>query len=199
MNRTTFTLRTATGALAIAFALAFGAQLALASTLPAGTTITANLTSSDINTKNAYAGQTFSMSVVQPYPNGDSSYAYATVYGHVSKVVAAGQGRKAYLGLTFDKIVLRNGTTAHVNGHVIAAATKEQNMIARDAIGAAAGMIVGNYLGKHVGTNLGGLAGAAGGYLYASNLKANLNLAKGAQVRVQLDHPVSPALRQAGR
>jgi outer membrane lipoprotein SlyB len=60
-------------------------------------------------------------------------------------------------------------------------------------------MIVGNYLGKHVGTNLGGAAGAAGGYLYASNMKANLNLAKGAQVQLQLNHSVVPAMRQAGR
>ena len=199
MNRTTFSLSTATAALAVAFALAFGAQIALASTLPAGTTITAQLASNDINTRNAYVGQPFSMTVVQPYPNGDSSYAYATVYGHVGKVVSAAQGRKAYLGLSFDKIVLRNGRTAHVYGHVIAAATTQQNMIARDVIGAAAGMIVGNYIGKHVGTNLGGLVGAAGGYLYASNMKANLNIAKGAQVQLQLDHPVSPARRQAGR
>ena len=139
------------------------------------------------------------MTVVQPYPNGDSSYAYATVYGHVSDVVKASQGRKAYLGLSFDKIVLRDGRSAHLTGHVIAATTTQQNMIARDAIGAGVGMIVGNYLGKHVGTNLGGAAGAAGGYLYASNMKANLNLAKGAQVQLQLNHSVVPAMRQAGR
>lgn len=199
MNRTTLSLRTATAALAVAFVLIFGAQIALAGSLAAGTTITANLSSNDINTRNAYVGQPFSMTVVQPYPNGDSSYAGATVYGHVSNVVSAGQGRKAYMGLTFDKIVLRDGRSAHLTGHVIAAATKEQNMIARDAIGAGVGMVVGNYIGKHVGTNLGGLAGAAGGYLYASNMKANLNLAKGAQVQLQLNHPVVPAMRQAGR
>jgi hypothetical protein len=199
MNRTIFSLRTATTALAVAFTLAFGAQVALASTLPAGTTITTKLSSSDINTRNAAVGQPFSMTVVQPYPNGDSSYSGATVYGHVSKVVSAAQGRKAYLGLSFDKIVLRDGRTAHVNGHLITASTTEQNMIARDAIGAGVGMIVGNYLGKHVGTNLGGLAGAAGGYLYASNMKANINIARGAQASLQLDHSVSPALRQAGR
>jgi len=199
MNHTTLSLRAATAALAVAFALAFGAQIALAGSLPAGTTITATLSSSDINTANAYAGQTFSMTVVQPYPNGDSSYAYATVYGHVSDVVKASQGRKAYLGLTFDKIVLRDGRSAHLTGHVIAAATKEQNMIARDAIGAGVGMVVGNIIGKKVGTNLGGLVGAGGGYLYASNMKANLNLAKGAQVQLQLNHSVVPAMRQAGR
>jgi hypothetical protein len=199
MNRTTFSLRTVAAASAVALALAFGAQSALAGSLPAGTTITAQLSSSDINTRNAYVGQPFSMSVVQPYPNGDSSYAYATVYGHVSNVVSAAQGRKASLGLTFDKITLRNGRSAHVYGHVIAATTTQQNMIARDAIGAAAGMIVGNYIGKHVGTNLGGVAGAAGGYLYASNMKANLNLARGAQVQLQLNRSLTPSLRQAGR
>jgi len=199
MNRTTLSLRGATAALAVAFALIFGAQIALAGSLPVGTTITANLSSQDINTAKAYVGQPFSMTVVQPYPSGDSSYAGATVYGHVSNVVSAAQGRKAYLGLTFDKIVLRDGRSAHLTGHVIAAATKEQNMIARDAIGAGVGMVVGNYIGKHVGTNLGGLVGAGGGYLYASNMKANLNLAKGAQVQLQLNHSVVPAMRQAGR
>jgi hypothetical protein len=191
-------IRAATGALAVMLAIVFGMQIASAGTLAAGTTITANLSSNDINTRNAYVGQPFSMTVVQPYPNGDSSYAGAAVYGHVSNVVSAGQGRKAYLGLTFDKITLRNGRSAHLSGHVVAAATKEQNMIARDAIGAGVGMVVGNYIGKHVGTNLGGLVGAGGGYLYASNMKANLNLAKGAQVQLQLNHSVAPALRQAG-
>jgi hypothetical protein len=198
MNRTTYIVRSAMATLAVAFALAFGAQAALAGSLPNGTTITATLSSNDINTKNAYVGQPFSMTVVQPYPNGDSSYAGATVYGHVSNVISAAQGRKAYLGFAFDKIVLRNGTSAHVYGHVIAVATKAQNMIARDAIGAGAGMIVGNIIGKKLGTNLGGLAGAAGGYLYASNMKANINLARGAQVQLQLDRSLAPAKRQAG-
>lgn len=199
MKRTTiYSVRAASAALAVTLALAFGAQLSFAGSLPAGTTITAKLSSSDINTAKAYVGQPFSMTVVQPYPNGDSTYANATVYGHIADVVKASQGRKAYLGLTFDKIVLRDGRTAHLTGHVIAVTTTQQNMIARDAIGAGVGMIVGNYIGKHVGTNLGGLAGAAGGYLYASNMKANLNFAKGAQVQLQLDHSVVPALRQAG-
>jgi outer membrane lipoprotein SlyB len=201
MNRTThtITIRNLSAVLAVAFALAVNAPAFAASRLAAGTTVTAVLSSSDINTQKAYVGQTFSMSVVQPYPNGDSSYAGAALYGHISSVVSAGQGRKAQLGLAFDKIVLLNGQTAHLTGHVIAASTKSQNTMVRTAAGALGGMIVGNYIGKHLGTNLGGLAGAAGGYLYASNIKANMNLARGAQVQLQLDHSVQPGLRQAGR
>jgi len=196
---TTYSMRAASAALAVTLLLAFGSQIASAGTLPTGTTITADLSSSDINSKVAYVGEPFSMTVVPPYPSGDSSYANATIYGHVSDVVRGSQGRKAYLGLSFDKIVLRDGRSAHLTGRVIAAATKEQDTTLQKAAGAGVGMVVGNYIGKHLGTNLGGLVGAAGGFLYANNLKANINLARGAQVQLQLQHSVTPALRQAGR
>jgi hypothetical protein len=203
MNRTSpiISVRTAAAALAaaIVFACAGPALAAYPSTLSAGTSIAATLSSGDINSKNANVGDRFSMTVVQPYPNGDPAYGGATVYGHVVGVQRASQGRKAGLQLTFDKIVLRNGMQAHVSGHVLQASIKQEDMIVKDAVGAGVGMIVGNYVGKHMGTNLGGLVGATGGFLYANNLKAQIFIQRGAQVTMQLDHSVRPALRQAGR
>ncbi len=201
MNPTTHrtTILGLTALLVVAFAFAVGTQ-ASAATLPAGSTITAHLSSSDLNSKNAYVGQPFSMTVVQPYPNGDSSYAGATLYGHVSNVVSASQGRKAQLGLSFDRIVLRNGTTARVYGHLIAADMHEENRnTTRTVVTTVGGMIVGNYIGKHIGTNLGGLVGAAGGYLLGSNYKAQIYIQHNAQAEVQLDHSLTPARRQATR
>jgi hypothetical protein len=204
MIRTTIirSARTTVAALVAAAVLACGAGTAFAaypSTLSAGTSIVATLSSGDINSKNANVGDRFSMTVVQPYPNGDAAYSGATVYGHVTGVQRASQGRKAGLQLGFDKIVLRNGMQAHVSGHVLNAGAKQESVIVKDAVGAGVGMIVGNYVGKHVGTNLGGLVGAAGGFLYANNLKAQIYIQRGAQVTMQLDHSVRPALRQAGQ
>jgi hypothetical protein len=196
------TMRAAIATVATAAVLAYSAGTAFAaypSTLGAGTSISATLSSGDINSKNANVGDRFSMTVVQPYPNGDGAYAGATIYGHVTGVERASQGRKAGIQLGFDRIVLRNGMQAPVSGHVLQADAKQESTVARDAIGAGVGMIVGNYLGKHVGTNLGGLGGAAGGFLYANNLKAQIYIQRGARVTLQLNHSVRPALRQAGR
>jgi|SRR5665213_75621 len=195
-------VRGAVAAVAATALLTYGAGPAFAaypSTLGAGTSIAATLSSADINSKSANIGDPFTLRVVRPYPNGDGSYAGATVYGHVTGVERASQGRKAGLQLGFDKIVLRNGMQAHVSGHVLQAGAKQENTIARDATGAAVGMIVGNYLGKQLGTNAGGLLGAAGGFLYANNVKAQIYIQRGAQVTLQLEHSVRPALRQAGR
>jgi hypothetical protein len=194
-------IRNAVAAIAAAAVLAYGAGTAFAAyptTLGAGTSIVAHLSSGDINSKNANVGDGFSMTVVQPYPNGDAAYGGATVYGHVIGVQRASQGRKAGIQLGFDKIVLRNGMQAALSGHVTQADAKQESAVAKDAIGAGVGMIVGNIIGKKLGTNLGGLAGAGGGFLYANNLKAQIYIQRGAQVTLQLNHSVRPALRQAG-
>jgi hypothetical protein len=165
-----------------------------ASRIPTGTKFNLTLATPDINTKNAQPGDQFTMAVVPPYPNGNAKYAGATVYGHVASVRAAGQGRTAQLTFAFDKLVLADGSGGPISGTMIAAHTVSENTTARKALGAGAGMAVGSQtigriLGGSAGAVVGMLGGAAGGYAYANNQKANFNLAKGAAATMQTTEP----------
>ena len=102
--------------------------------------------------------------MTRPYPDGDASYANATIRGHVEHVVKAGQGRKAEIDLAFDTIVLGNGASSPISGHVLNIQEKKKSAILQQAAGAGIGMIAGNIVGKMLHTNLGGLAGAGGGF-----------------------------------
>ena len=176
--------------LTVAFALGAAGRPALAATpIPAGTNVFGTL-STDLDTKDVNVGDGFTLHLVPPYPNDDQSFAGAYVRGHVANVVRAGQGRKAELDLAFDQIVLPDGATAPVTGHVVRVQEAHHTAVAQQAVGAAAGMIVGNILGKAIGTNVGGLLGATGGFLYANNLKTNFDLPKGSTVVVQVDREV---------
>jgi hypothetical protein len=190
-------LKAALASLIVAAGIAATAGLAMAAPVPAGVNVFGVL-STDLNSANVNVGDGFSLAVTQPYPNGDASYANATIRGHVASVQRAGQGRKAQIELTFDRIFLSNGTSAPVYGHVVKLQQNEKNSTAQKAIGAGVGMLVGNYLGKHIGTNLGGLLGAGGGFLYANNLKSNITVPKGSTVVLQLDRGITPGLRQSG-
>ncbi len=190
-------------ALAVGFlsaATAAGAQ----STLPVGSTINTQLTSSDLNTKSAKDGDRVTMQVVAPYPSDNQAFAGATVNGHVADVRAAGQGKTARLVLAFDSITFANGRSVPVSGSVLRMDSKQDNTTARKAIGSAAGAAVGSQtigriLGGSAGSVVGLLGGAAAGLAYASNNKANFNVATGAHVQIQTTSSVPVPLRQAGQ
>jgi uncharacterized membrane protein len=183
-------------ALALVAAMLFGAAPSVAAgTIPLNAKFNVTLASSDINTKNAQPGDQFTMNAIAPYPNGNSKYAGAVVYGHVASARSAGQGRTAQLNLVFDKIVLADGEVGQLSASMISAHTVSENTTARKALGAGAGMAVGSQtigriIGGSAGAVVGMLGGAAGGYAYANNQKANFNLAKGAQAVVETTAPV---------
>jgi hypothetical protein len=161
-----------------------------ASAIPPGTSIFGVL-STELNTKSTNVGDGFSLQVVRPYPNGDSSYAGAYVRGHVADVVRASQGRKAELDLAFDSIVLPDGASAPLRAHVVKLEQKQQSAVVQQAAGAGVGMIVGNMIGKTIfHTGLGGIIGAAGGFAYANNLKTNFDVPKDSQMTIQVDREV---------
>lgn len=189
-----------------AFALALGTWAMLpvalataasaADAIPSGTTITGKMMT-ELDTAKAEAGKGFSMQVTRPYPNGDPSYAGAIVRGHVSDVQHASQGKKANITLTFDSIVLPDGTSSRLTGHVLTVDKKQKSAVLQQAAGAGVGMIVGNILGKAVGTNLGGVVGAAGGFAYGNNRKTNYVIPQDAAVTIQTDVEVArPQARQ---
>ena len=185
-----FRLSSTLGAsLAFALLVAPIAAVAAPDAIPEGTTISGDL-STDLDSGKAQVGDGFSLQIVRPYPNGDPSYAGAFVRGHVAKVIRAGQGRKPELDLAFDSIVLSDGTSSPLSGHVLTVDAKKKSAIPQQAAGAGIGMLVGNFLFKKVGSSLGGLVGAAGGFFYASNHKTDFIVPRDSVVTLQTDHEV---------
>jgi hypothetical protein len=183
--------RVATACAAVLFAIAssYVTAVALADPIPEGSTISGNL-STDLDSGKAQVGDGFSLQIVRPYPNGDPTYAGAFVRGHVSRVIRAGQGRKPELDLAFDSIVLSDGSAAPLSGHVLTVEAKKKSAALQQAAGAGIGMLVGNFLFKKVGSSLGGLAGAAGGFFYASNRKTDFVVPRNSVVTLQTDTEV---------
>jgi hypothetical protein len=175
-----------------AMLLVIASTRAALATPPPGTVLSRQISHS-VSTKDAVVGQAVAIThVTSPGANVHN----ATMYGTVTKVVRAGQGRPAQLRITVSRLTLPTGETYNVDGVVtgIKAVTKSNAL--KEAGGAVAGMIVGNIIGKTVfHTSGGGLAGAAGGYLLAKNSRENMTVPEGSNVTVKL----VTARRQAER
>jgi outer membrane lipoprotein SlyB len=192
-------------AAAVAFALSLPALPAAAqATVPANTAINTVLDTQDINTKNAQAGDGFTMDVVSPYPAGDDSFAGARIRGHVAEVIAGGQGRSARLRLAFDSIVFADGRSVPIQAAVASTQAKNENTTTRRGLGALVGAAIGSQtigriIGGSAGSVVGLLGGAAGGFLYAKNDKPNFNIAKGTAIVIDTTQPLEVPRRQAGQ
>jgi uncharacterized protein YcfJ len=184
----------AIAAVAITFALV-APIAAAASTNPvelnAGSMVTSSINQT-IDSGSAHAGDRFTMTVLTPYPGNNSVYDNAKLYGHVTRVVSAGQGQNPVLEFNIDRMVLTNGRQAGVSMLLQSQATQRHNMIANTAITALGGMIVGNMIGKTLfKSNLGGAAGLVAGALYANNKKANVSLRQGSVVVTEVRQSVA--------
>ncbi|MBD5607046.1 MAG: hypothetical protein IAI48_18465, partial [Candidatus Eremiobacteraeota bacterium] len=102
--------------------LALGATFALL-TLPAtaavtidrGSTIVTHLSTPDIRTNKTQVGDAFHAHVIAPYAT--KYLRGAVVYGHVSAVRSAGQGRTAQLSLSLDSVVFSDGQQAPISAY----------------------------------------------------------------------------------
>ncbi len=200
MIRSTLTAIALTAALAIpALAQsppAGGAQTAAplpasTMTLAQGDTIRGYMENS-LDSGTAYVGETFTMQVVPPYPEGDQDLANATISGQVIKVVRAAQGANPELHLAFTTLTLQDGTSYPLDAQMTAAQEKQDSKngghVAMTTVG---GMVIGNVIGKTIfHSGLGGLLGAAGGFLAGFNQKSNVRLGRGAQVSLTLVRPL---------
>ena len=149
----------------------------------AGTQCAGTITTT-IDTGTATVGQPVILTNVRSQ-SGDITG--ATMYGTVTRVVRAGQGRPAQIQMTFNRLRLPNGTTYAINGVVTGMQTNTKSNAAKEAGGAVAGMLVGNMLLKTIfHASGGGLLGAAGGYLIAKNNRQNMTIPAGSVVRVEL-------------
>jgi|SRR5579884_813117 len=145
-----------------------------------------------IDTGSAYVGEPVTLTNVS---SESGSVAGATMYGTVTNVVKAGQGRSAQLRMVFTRMRLRDGTNYAIDGVVTGMQANTKNNTLKEVGGAVAGMLIGNMIGKtifHAGG--GGFLGAAGGYLAAKNNRQNMTVPSGSAVRVTL----RSVRRQAG-
>lgn len=158
--------------------------IAPASAAPyAGMQLAGTLTTG-VDTANAYVGQPVIANHVFSENNAVTS---GRLYGTVTSVQRAGQGRPARLGITFTKLVLADGSTYAVDGVVTGMQAQTKNNALKEAGGAVGGMLVGNMLAKTIFHAAGGgIIGAVGGFLIAKNNRANMVVAAGTPVRVTL-------------
>mgnify|MGYP001441073090 CR=1 FL=1 len=171
--------------------------------LSAGNMVTSRMNST-IDSGSAHVGDKFSMTVLTPYPSNNGVYSNGQLYGHVTSVTAAGQGRNPVLAFNIDRIMLTNGRHASVSMFVQSQETQRHNNLGNVAITAVGGMLVGNMIGKTLfKSSLGGPAGLIAGALYANNQKTNVSLRQGSVVVTEVRQSVallsSGTVAQAGR
>lgn len=185
-------------------------------TVPANTVIPLELRSV-INSRTAYPGQPIYCETIFPITVNDRIVIPVGSYvkGHVTQVVRPGRIKgKAKLGLTFDSLVLSNGTTRKLRasltgfgstgnegyspgeGKIQGASTKgkDAGTVARTTrAGATVGTIAGaasGHLGK--GLAIGSVAGAAGGLIAVLASRGKyIVLPAGTNLDMQLAQPLS--------
>jgi len=152
--------------------------------LPApGSTITGSL-ATPVDTRTGYVGEPVELTHLN---SGDPSIQGGRLYGTVTNVVHAGQGRPAEMQLTFNRLVLPSGSSYAVDGVVTQMNATTKSNALKEAGGALAGMLVGNAIGKTLfAASGGGIVGAAGGFLIAKNNRQDMALSQGSSVTVRL-------------
>jgi len=159
--------------------------------LNAGAMVTSKINQT-IDSGSAHAGDKFSLTLTTPYPSGSSVYNNAQLYGHVVKVVPAGQGQNATLAFAMDRLVFAGGRQGNVSMQLQSQETQRHNKFSNVALTAVAGMLVGNAIGKTVfKSNLGGAAGLIAGALYANNKRTNVSLRQGSVVVTEVRQTVA--------
>lgn len=120
--------------------------------------------------------------------DGSGSVTSGTLYGTVSYVQKAGQGRPGRISFSFTRLVTGSGAQYSVNTTVTKMKANTKNNTLKEAGGAVLGMFAGNMIGKSLfHLSGGGLVGAAGGFLLAHNNKQDISVPAGSIVQVQLN------------
>lgn len=141
----------------------------------------------NLSSNHAYVGQTVTLSNVTS-DDGSGTVTHGKLYGSVTSVQAAGQGRPGKIAFTFTRLVTGNGTTYSVDSTVTKANVQTKSNALKEAGGAVAGMLVGNMLSKTIfRSSVGGFLGAAGGFLIAKNSQQNVNVPSGSIIQVRLN------------
>ena len=163
-------------------ALAFAFPLAAAAAISPGTQLTGYI-QPDLSSNHAYAGERFTLYQVR---SGNGMLAGATIYGHVSDVQTAGQGRPGRIRLAFDTLVTRAGDRYALDARPVHVDVVTKSNAGKEVAGAVGGAVVGSILGHAIGLPVGGLLGAGGGYLAARNNRQNVDIPGGSSVTIQV-------------
>ncbi len=176
-------LRIATGTFAaLVAATAIAAQAALGTGTLLNGTITKSYTS-----KSAYVGEPVELTNVTN-DDGSGSVVGGRLYGTVTAVQKASQGRPGKIAFAFTKLVTSSGAVYAVNTNVTKMKANTKNNTLKEAGGALAGMLVGNMLGKTLfHLSGGGVVGAIGGFLLAKNNREDVTVPGGTIVQVHVD------------
>ena len=157
-----------------------GAQIA------PGTTLVGSIDQS-FNSKSAQVGQTFTLTNVH---SNNHDVNGGIVYGHVANVVQAGQGRKAQLGLAYDKINTRSGNIYQLEARTTSVNVQTKSNATKEAAATVGGALVGALVGP-----VAAVVGGGTGYLVAKNSRENVTIPQGSIVNVE----VVQARKQAAR
>jgi hypothetical protein len=155
------------------------APLAASADLTAGTQLTGTMDKA-LSSNHAQVGETFTLSNVH---SSNHDVNGATVYGHVSKVQAAGQGTPGRIGLAFDKVNTRAGSIYKITGHATNVKVVTKSNAGKELAAGAGGALIGGLIGG----GLGAVLGAGGGALYAKNSRQNVNISQGSLITVSVD------------
>ncbi|MGA8535747.1 MAG: hypothetical protein WB615_16690 [Candidatus Tumulicola sp.] len=190
----------ALAAIAIFTATTLSASAEQSITLYNGTILDARL-NQGLDSGSAHVGDVFTMAVVPPYPSGDPAFQGATISGVVTKVQSAGQGRNPEIVIVPQYLRLYGGSTVNIYGSVTSIASNKSTAgtAGKAAIGALAGMLIGNAIGKTIfHASGGGAVGLIGGAMLGANNKSNFTIPPGANATVQLNQTVT-VRRQASQ
>jgi hypothetical protein len=155
------------------------APVAASAQVSPGTQLIGSLDQS-LNSKDAQVGQPFTLSNVHSHNYNING---AVIYGHVAQVQRAGQGTPGKIQLAFDKINTRAGNIYQLEANATNVQVNTKSNAGKEAIGTAAGALVGGLLGK----GLGAVVGGTGGYLISKNNRENVTVPKGSLVTVQVE------------
>jgi hypothetical protein len=164
-------------ALAVAVMLAVAPIAALAQLTP-GTILTGSF-DQNLSSNHAYVGEPVTISNAHSDNNDING---AKVYGHVSSVQPAGQGRPGQITFAFDRVVTRSGNTYSIQSYTTNVDVQTKSNAGKELGGAAAGALVGGLLGHGIGA----LIGAAGGAVVAKNNRQNVLVPQGSTISIRV-------------
>lgn len=185
------------GALALGCLALVGPVEAQTTDVPSGQTLHA-IMETPLDSKTANVGDRFTMNVVPPFP-AQTDLGGAMIFGHVSRVVRAGIGRRPQLDLAFDRLVYSDGSSVALDARLVSLQARKRRPtpigVAVETLG---GLVLGNVVGKVIFHASGfGLLGAIGGFVYSRSGTNEVRVGEGAQAELTLAEPVR-ARRQAG-
>lgn len=175
-------------ALAIAMVVFLGYPfVASAETLASGTELTGTLQQT-LDSAHTQVGQRVTFTHVASY---DGTISGATINGHVTNVVKAGQGRNAEIDLAYDTLTTKSGARYLLQARTKNVQVNTKSNAGKELGGAAAGALVGGLIGGGVGALIGG----GGGFAVAKNNRSNVVIPAGSNAVIQ----VVSARRQASQ